>query len=280
VRYLNLDENSEFVEIELKKKDQEAHLLRKVSVVPYIVTKNGPKYLCSSNYKSFKYYEFAHTQLAYTDIPTIKNKDGEDIIDISAFYKDFKDFIFKMADSAIKRVMEGELEGKIKQFTLVNHLKAKVYEPFYNAEANTLAILVKCEADENLKIKQYEFQSIMGNTFGELIDETLKDKINQLVSSSKEVTSKFLENPLNITKNDVQKNFDNHQDIARREKAVFYKEMIESAIPTAKGLYAKSIDRVTDKELLECPSEMTIMLAIERSQDVRNCTDKLFHVYP
>ena len=81
-------------------------MLKQISVVPYINTKNGPKYLCSSNYKSFKYFEFPSTNLAYSDIPTMKNRDGEDVINLSAFFKDFKDYIFKIADSAIKRVME------------------------------------------------------------------------------------------------------------------------------------------------------------------------------
>ena len=61
--------------------------------------------------------------------------------------------------------MEKELEGKLKDYTLINHLKAKVYEPFYNPLTNTLTILAKCEADESLKINNYEFHSITGNPF-------------------------------------------------------------------------------------------------------------------
>jgi hypothetical protein len=78
-------------------------------VIPYINTKNGPKYLCSNNYKSFKYFEFPSVRYTYADIPTIKNKDNEDIIDIAFFYRDFKEFIWKITDNAIKRIMEGEL---------------------------------------------------------------------------------------------------------------------------------------------------------------------------
>jgi len=50
--------------------------LKTISVVPYINTKNGPKYFCANNYKSFKYYEFPSTNLTYADIPSIKNKDN------------------------------------------------------------------------------------------------------------------------------------------------------------------------------------------------------------
>ena len=102
-------ENADNIEIELKKKDQDAHILKKISVIPYINTKNGPKYLCSSIYKSFKYYDFPSTNLTYADIPTIKNKDNEDIIDISSFYVDFKEYIWKITDNAINRLMNGEL---------------------------------------------------------------------------------------------------------------------------------------------------------------------------
>ena len=76
VRYLDRTENSDLIEIEIKKKDQESHLLKHISVVPYINTKDGPKYLSSNKYKSFKYFEFPKTALAYADIPTRKNKDG------------------------------------------------------------------------------------------------------------------------------------------------------------------------------------------------------------
>ena len=77
MRYLDGNENSDFIEIEIKKKDQDSHILKNISVVPYIPTKNGPKYLCSNPYKSFKYFKFPETSINYTDIPTRKNKEGE-----------------------------------------------------------------------------------------------------------------------------------------------------------------------------------------------------------
>ncbi len=64
-------------------------------------------YLCSNQYKSFKYYSFPSTKLAYSDIPTIKNNHGEDIIDVKSFYVDFKNYLFKIADSAINRLLKG-----------------------------------------------------------------------------------------------------------------------------------------------------------------------------
>ena len=63
----------------------------------------------------------------------------------------------------------------------------------------------------------------MKNSFGEAIDETLLDKINNLVTGTAEIVSKFIENPLNVSKTEVQKTIENHSDIARREKASFYK---------------------------------------------------------
>ena len=74
-------------------------------MVPFIKTKNGHKYLCSNIYKTFKYFQFPQTSLTYADIPTRKNKDDEDIINVSLFYRDFKECIYQIADNAIKRIM-------------------------------------------------------------------------------------------------------------------------------------------------------------------------------
>ena len=74
VRYEDGTENVDTIEIEIKIKDQDAHLLKNVSLIPFINTKNGPKYLCSSQYKTFKYFEFPSTALSYSDLPMIKNK--------------------------------------------------------------------------------------------------------------------------------------------------------------------------------------------------------------
>lgn len=83
--------------------------MKKIALVPYVSTKNGPLYLCCNKYKGFKHYTFPSTNLTYSDIPTIKNKNGEDIIDVALFYKDFKDYLYKIADSAIKRLLDSEL---------------------------------------------------------------------------------------------------------------------------------------------------------------------------
>lgn len=56
-----------------------------------------------------------------------------------------------------------------------------------------------------MKVKKYEFQSIVKNAFGESIDETLLDKINNLVIGAAEIVSKFIENPLNVSKTEVLK---------------------------------------------------------------------------
>lgn len=77
--------------------------------MPYISTKNGSKFLCNNQYKSFKYFTFPSTNLTYADIPTIKNKNGEDIINLSAFYVNFKDFVYDIADNALKRILREDL---------------------------------------------------------------------------------------------------------------------------------------------------------------------------
>lgn len=113
----------------------------------YVATKNGPKYLCNSQYKSFKYFTFPSTNLTYADIPTIKNKNGEDIINLAAFYADFKTFVYDIADNALKRILKDDLQDKLTKFDIINHFKPKVYEPFYNSTTNTLSILLKCSPE-------------------------------------------------------------------------------------------------------------------------------------
>lgn len=105
VRFLDSVENSDFIEIEVKKKDAESHLIKRVALVPFIKTKNGAKYLCKSQYETLKYYEFPTSNLAYSDIPTIKNALNESIIDVTAFYTSFKDYVFAIANSAILRIL-------------------------------------------------------------------------------------------------------------------------------------------------------------------------------
>lgn len=280
IRYLEGVENSEEIEIEIKKKDQDPHLLRQISLIPYIKTKNGPLYLCESPYKSFKYFKFPSTHLIYSDIPTLKNKHGEDVIDLASFYKDFKEYLLIISNNAIDRLFKTELKAKISDYNVINRLKPKVYEPFYNSITNSLAILVECKADENLVIDDYRFQQILPNSFSEYFDEILMDKIRNVVGDSQKIIETFLENPLNIQVPDVKKCFSNHQDISSKEKASFYAEMVDAARSEGEEVYTKTVDRVPDKELLEVGSEMKVLLSIQECKDAVNCTDKLFHIDP
>lgn len=104
VRYLDNVENSDHVEIEVKKKDSDSHLIKRISLVPFVKTKNGPKYLCSNAYDSLKYFQFPSSNLAYQDLPTLNN-----IINITAFYLNFKDFIYEIVNNAILRILSEEL---------------------------------------------------------------------------------------------------------------------------------------------------------------------------
>lgn len=205
----------------MKKKDQEAHLVQRVALVPFIQTKHGAKYLSSSKYNSFKYYGFPEAHLTYADLPTIKNRHGEDIINISAFYTNFKDYLYDTADNAIKRILRDELKGALTQFTLLNHFKPKVYEPFYSHETGTLTILLHCKEPEDFTVDNYSFQTIIGNPFADF-DEIMIGKIGSLVDESAKIAELFMDNPLNTPYPEVKKCIANHEDIAGKEKAKFY----------------------------------------------------------
>lgn len=245
-------------------------------------TKNGPKYLCENPYKNFKYFKFPSTHIIYSDIPTVKNKLGEDVIDLASFYQDFKDYLLKISNNTIDRLFKVHLKNKIapEQVNILNRLKPKVYEPYYNAVTNSLAILVECKTDENMEIDNYKFQEILPNSFSEYFDEILMDKIRNVVGESEKIVDIFLDNPLNIQAPEVKKCHSNHEDIASREKASFYKEMVEAAKPEGSDSYSRAVDRVPDKDLLEVGEEMKVLLAIQECKDAVNCTDKLFHIDP
>lgn len=211
----------------------------------------------------------------------MKNKNGEDIINLSAFYANFKDFVYDIADNALKRVLREDLEQKFGKFEVINHFKPKVYEPFYNSNTNSLTILLKCSPeDENLKIKNYQFQSIIGNPFGD-VDQILVDRIAGLVNDSQKLVSIFVENPLNAAPPEIAKIYANHTDVAGKEKAHFYNEMISVALPESKEFYYKTIDKVQDKEtILEGANELITLIAAQQCKDARNCNEKLFHIFP
>lgn len=262
----------------MKKKDAESHLIKGITLVPFLSTKNGNRYLCKNSYQSLKYYEFPSTPLAYHDIPTLNN---ETIINVTAFYTNFKDFIYEIANNAIQRVLTEELEGALQpeSYTILSHLKPKVYEPFYNHSTGVLTILLQCRLDEATKIGEYEFQPIIGNPFGD-IDSILLERINNLVDDAQRISGVFIDNPLNANEQEIAKAMANHDDVASREKAKFFSEMVARALPEAKAHYERVADRVVDKELLKSAAEMTKLLAIARIQDVRHCREDLFHIFP
>ncbi len=104
VRYLDNVENSDYVEIEVKKKDSDPHLIKRISLVPFVKTKNGPKYLSRNPYETLKYFEFPSSHLAYQDLPTLNN-----IVNVTAFYLSFKDFIYEIVNNAVLRILREEL---------------------------------------------------------------------------------------------------------------------------------------------------------------------------
>jgi hypothetical protein len=72
----------------------------------------------------------------------------------------------------------------------------------------------------------------------------------------------------------------NYKDVVAREKAKFFQEMLLKALPEAKATYERVADRVSDKELLKCGEDLGKLIAIEQINDVRNCREDLFHIFP
>jgi len=94
------------------------------------------------------------------------------------------------------RILSEELQGKLQGYSILNHLKPKVYEPYYNHTTGILSILLHCKEEEGAKIGEYEFQSIIGNPFGD-IDNILLERIANLVDDAERISAVFIDNPFN-----------------------------------------------------------------------------------
>lgn len=94
-------------------------------------------------------YNFPTMNISYEDIPKVLNKHEEEIIDVSSYYTNQQAYISKILDNAINRIINEQLNGLIKlddnNFKQLNSFKPKVYEEFFNKDANTFAILIECK---------------------------------------------------------------------------------------------------------------------------------------
>lgn len=108
IRYLDNIENSENIEILIKKKNiEDSHLFKKVSIVPFI--KNGamPKVLSEKlPFQKTTKFNFPTMSISYDDIPKILNKNEEEIIDVASYYANQQGFISKTLDNTINRIIQ------------------------------------------------------------------------------------------------------------------------------------------------------------------------------
>ena len=73
----------------------------------------------------------------------------------------------------------------------------------------------------------------------------------------------------------------NHNDIIGKEKAQFYHQMVQNALPQGSDLYAKTIDKIQDKEtIIANGKQLATLIAVQKCKDACRCSDKLFHIFP
>ena len=84
IRYLDNIENSDKIEILIKKKNiEDSHLFKKVTLVPFIRTGNAVKVLSEKMpFQKTTKYNFPSSNISYDDLPKILNKNEEEIIKI------------------------------------------------------------------------------------------------------------------------------------------------------------------------------------------------------
>ncbi len=154
-------ENSEHIEILIKKKNiEDSHLFKKISLVPFVKNNGITKVLCEKMpFQKTTKYNFPTLNINYEDIPKILNKHEEEIIDIASYYASQQNYISKILDNTINRIIRDELNDVIKldgeNFKQLNSFKPKVYEEMFNKATNTFVVLVECKSE--FEFKEFKF---------------------------------------------------------------------------------------------------------------------------
>jgi len=273
-------ENSEHIEILIKKKNiEDSHLIKKIALVPFIRDGNVVKVLSHKlPFQKTNKYNFPTLNISYDDIPKILNKNEEEIIDIASYYSGQQAYISKILDNTIARVIREKLNDVIKldddKFKQVNSFKPKVYEDFFNKATNTFAVLIECKSE--FEFKEFKFNDLIP-TQGET-DDLFEEKVKVLITESLKILPSVIDHPSSIAENDVKRVFTIHKELMSFDKFGFYKEFFNFFYEEEKQHYNEIIEKVPDKDVLECQEESIAILTAYRLKDLVNHTHKLFHI--
>lgn len=120
--------------------------------------------------------------------------------------------------------------------------------------------------------------------FNELIpsqsekDDLMEERLKSLIEGASEIVPSIIDHPSTIAENDVKRLVTLHNELYSFEKFSFYKEFFNHFYPEEKQHYQDIIEKVPEKDILECQEESVIVLTVDRIKDLINHTHKLFHI--
>lgn len=181
-------------------------------------------------------------------------------------------------DNVIARIIREKLGDKIKlddnNFKQVNFFKPKVYEDFFNKASNTFVIMIECKSE--VEFKEYKFNELIPSQ--PQTDDLMEEKLKSLINESLKMVEKVIDYPSTITENDVKRIATLHGEIYSFEKFGFYKEFFEYFVGEERKHFSEIIEKIPDKEALDCQEECVVVLTVSRIKDLVNYTNKFFHI--
>ena len=106
----------------------------------------------------------------------------------------------------------------------------------------------------------------------------LEEKIKCLVAESTKLITDVVDHASSISLDVVKRIATLHKELYSFEKSEFYKEFFNHFFEEEKQHYSEIIEKLPDKEVLECQEESVIVLTVNRLRDLVNHTHKLFHI--
>lgn len=159
-------------------------------------------------------------------------------------------------------------------FKQLNFFKPKVYEEYFNKATNTFVVFIECKSE--FEFKEFKFNELIPYQ-GEG-DDLMEEKLKSLIDESNKIVPTIIDHPSTITENDVKRLVTLHNELIGFDKFSFYKEFFNHFIAEEKQHYNEIIEKVPDKDVLECQEESAIILTVNKIKDVINHSNKFFHI--
>ena len=134
--------------------------------------------------------------------------------------------------------------------------------------------MIECKSE--FEFKDYKFNELIPYQ-GEN-DDLMEERLKSLIDESAKILPTIIEHPSAIAETDVKRIVTLHSELISFDKFSFYKEFFNHFVAEERQHYQEIIEKIPDKEVLECQEECAIILTVNRIRDVINHSNKLFHV--